>query len=226
MSEGITIDFDMDSFQRDFEARMLRSSKSLSVNINRTMNDAVSKAIRNTRMADRPAIEALGVTYITTGKSGKTLKKPKAQYNPTTRFQAIFAARLRRTGVNPRKMGAAAFKQAAAKALAARMRGIGYLRSGWFAAGRLFARATGRAFDPGGAASHGKAKGAGKLAEEGWSPFAEMETWAALNDKGQSGESKARVKSTLEGALAKAFSEIQADWTRHTEDELQRVWDA
>lgn len=88
----ITIDYStLKQFTEEFRKRVARSEHGLAYNVNRTAYYVAKGAQEHTPLADKSAIEKLGITtYITVSAKGKTLKRPKPVYHYGGRARDIW----------------------------------------------------------------------------------------------------------------------------------------
>src|SRR5688500_8951565 len=118
--------------QREFDATLQKyltvTKRSIPEALNRSALDIAISAYRLTVRASRAAIEALGVTYQTTGKRGQALRRRKNIYDTGGRARAIYISRLRKSG---RLSTATDVSAGVRKMLASRLRAVGSLAAGW-----------------------------------------------------------------------------------------------
>lgn len=95
-------------------------------------------AIKHTRKAQLSEVQKLAemVTVTHSAKTGKAYKKAKRIYTPKPRFVHIYAAELRKQGVDISRMGEQMLTSLAARAFTKRIQGIGVLASGWLPAAK------------------------------------------------------------------------------------------
>lgn len=229
---SVRVRIDMTKFQRDFRARVARSKQSLPVITNHTAYDIAKVAIDATKRADRQDVEALGVvayrvlTKATKNKSARLLKTRKIIYGAIEqmRMTAIYAAMLRKRGIDPKSIPAGEFETRVRKALAGRLKSIGFLASSFVPVLRKFAAKlnvtpyVSRFVAP----TRGKPKGNARPATDGWKVRAEFEVSAGMNVENM--QSRERVAGILSDAISEGFERKSQDWKQHAERELNQVW--
>jgi hypothetical protein len=180
---------------------------------------------------------ALGLqAYHPMGKRGKPLKRTAYALTPGqgNRFRAIYAARLRANGINPKRLSAAEFARSAQRGLTGRLQAIGFLASGWLPAIKAFMRATGMKGRnegmPSDGRQRGRAKGSGTPAKGGdFKPEAILENSVGREIGGgffapgrisfSRSQAIQRIRKYLTDGLSIAFMEETANLREHN-----RAW--
>jgi len=167
-------------------------------------------ALQFTPRASRAAIEALGiVAYRIASKTGRRLKKAKAIYNVTdSRARHILLAAWRKRGELSGK-SEADIQAGVKKLIAARLRSIAFLASGWIPAIRAMARKTGEAATTLDARQFGRPKGRGVPASDGWDPVAVIENNVTPTDEHGAVKEVPAMRAALEQAFAKELASMQ-----------------
>jgi hypothetical protein len=227
MATGIT--FDSTAFRAEFRARVLRSKRTMAEVTNETAFQACKAAQKRTPKADLASIEALGITYRTTTKTGKQLKRRKGIYAPTTAFKLIALKEMWTRGPSPRSFAnAAALDTAIARKLSRRASSRGFVASWVVPAMRALIRHIhGGASLSGDQAKRFKGtKGSAKPANDSsWNPFAEIESSTGLNGPHQSAASQDRVYNHLERAWNQGLNDVTEEMGQYAETQLQKTLD-
>jgi hypothetical protein len=198
-------------FQKDLNRAVAISSRGAAESLNSRGYMLAKRAMDYTKRAMRAEIEALGVTGYRVIKSKKTgtLKKGRPIYSPSDKAVAIVASRLVAAG---QKIDShASLVESAKKMIAARLRSITFLASGWIPAMRKldkYARQKVRAT----AKQWGKPKGTARPAKETFNPFVEIENNVTPTPRGQ---------QMLRDGLAKAIAKEHAELKSHLERSLK-----
>lgn len=206
---SVTFETDLREFSRTLDKYLTLTSKELSAAVNHQAGRLAFSAIQNTKKADRKEIEKLGVVGYRIIKSRKTgtIRQGRPIYNEHGRARDIVAARYYKRG---EKLPDDIDKQAQ-NLIAARLRAISFVRSGWLAAIRAF-KAFGNAGLTPDARQRGRPKGKATRAREGFNPVATL-TNSALPSK--------NAKQVCESGLQKAIRERIADMRVYIERKLK-----
>lgn len=223
--------FENERFLKAFRERVARSKSALPVVVNRAAYQVAKEAVDEVERADRTKIEALGVaayrvlTKATKNNPARFLKKAKIVYGNAAqiRMGAIYAAKLREKGINPKNILPDDFQRAVQRALAGRLKSIGFVASGLVPVlKKLAARIGVPAYRPAQAQQSGTPKGDATPAVAGWKCSASFEVSSGLNVK--SPESRARVRGNLEKAISLGYSKTADEWEKYAAEELNKVW--
>lgn len=229
MNPAISINAaELKAFNDAFRARVARSTSSLHHNTNRTAFLIAKRAIELTPIADRPKIEALGISAyrvfsaprkLKSGavKPGKRLKRPKAIFSYGGRARDIWVGGYVNShgDIPPELKNATSAKAAEAKIRAlinSRLRRRGFLKSGLLPAYVNFAKAL-KDGSPGvpfqGVRLLKKENGSYEIAKPGLYPVAKI-IHNALMEGAYSGKPYAQLVAAFRQAINEQTAEMVA----------------
>lgn len=223
---GLEIKFDSVAFREEFQKRVLRSRRTIGEVTNEIAFQILKRWQQYIPTAKRSIIEALGITYRTVDKKGKTLKRRQAIYNPTTTFKLIALKEMWMRGPKPRTFAnREQLEDVIRKKLGRRSSSVGFVASGPVPALRALVRAvhggslTGRMTK-----SFKGTKGRATVADESeWTPFVEFENATGMNGPNQSAVSQARVERSLTATLERALGDVTQDMADHAAERIERT---
>lgn len=207
---SVSMQIDTREFSATLRQYLARTSKTLPEAINGKAGRVAWRAIVETRKAERGDIEALGVSGYRQIKSRKTgeIRRGRPIYNENGRMRDIIAARYYNAGQRiPDDLD-----EQVRKGLAARLRSIGFIKSGWIPAYRKLRRYIGQALTWTDARQRGKAKGRATVAQNGFNPIATIANTAL--------PSAQAMRLGVEG-LNKAFRAETADMRVYLERKMK-----
>lgn len=212
-------------FQAEFRKRVLRSKSSIAEVTNEVTLQILFAWQKLIPKANRAEIEALGITYRTTAKSGKLLKRKKAIYSPTTAFKLIALKALWRNGPSPRSFGnAGELDEAIRRKLALRSSSVGFVASGPVPAIRALLRKVQGKGSWGQSRSYPGTKGKGiPASEESWSPFAEIENATGMNGPHQTEASKTKIEAMLTSTWQRALAAVVEEWADYVAKQIEKA---
>ncbi len=169
----------------------------------------------------------LGKKDKATGKlvGGGLLKRQKIIYGAleTMRMTAIYAAALRKKGIDPKSIPVGEFQTRVRRALGGRLKSVGFVASAFVPVLRKLGAKLGISpYRPAQANASGKPKGNATPAVDGWNCKGTFEVSAGLNV--ESPESRARVRGVLENAIAAGFNAKSSEMEHYAAKELNKVW--
>lgn len=136
---------DVREFQRALVEYIPTTKKSLAQICNERALNIAARAIPPTPKAEKQKIEALGVVgYTVLSKKGTRLKRAKAILSVGGRMRDIYVARMIKRGENPKDLTAKEIADRVKRALGARLRSIGFIKSGWLPAMKRLGIAAGK----------------------------------------------------------------------------------
>ena len=219
----IHLDIDAEEFNRQLKLRIARSKSSFAECVNKVAWGISRRALMLTRRARKEQILALGMDMRTVSRSGKALKRPRYTLSKgANRFRAMYAARLRKKGIDPRQVSD--FESRVKRALSARLRAIGFLASGWISATKILGKAARLPYyqDPE-ARQKGVAKGAATPAQPAINPVAIIANSAGLSGMIQGTKDQGKVLNILKAGLEQAFRNETADLRKHAQEAVKKA---
>lgn len=193
---GASLKIDDRQFQKQLLKYFKASTRTVSRGINAKSYFIVKKAIRMTRKADKKKIQK---HLAWNGKSADRLRRWALKHFPQLKTD------------DERK---AYFK----KMKSARVKSVGYLKSGWLPALKAFGKVTNQNKKAKGVTARGIPKGFGRWAKDSISPKA---TFA--NKTGHAGGQPAALKKFGEPALARAFQSEARSMKRYLEKKMAQT---
>jgi hypothetical protein len=213
-----TFKVDMNEFQRTLKSLAATTSRSLPVFMNSRMLNVISEARRRTPVADRGKIMSdLGATLKSERTNAKGRKVRKYSYAPVPVVYKILNARRRAKGLP--MLFNKDILPAAKSLIAARLRAVGSLRSGWTQAIGILAAVVNKVADKSG--PRVKQPSTAKVARDGFNPTAEvtfrLTTQSSMSHQGQ------QIDPRAEDALRAGFAREHAEMISHLEKKVREA---
>lgn len=217
-----TLDINMGEFRRALDRYIQTTQKSLAEIVNQRARNVAYNSLRLTPKAERLKIEReLGVTSYKVVRNRKTGKIRRGAFQIANRTLAhrIVAKNLREKSAGRFPMKNAQFKREVRRFVGNRLKGVGYLSSGWLYAIRdLNPHVKFKPRPPGGVRARGGRKGWASAAKRGLVPEAIIAN--AIEEANRAGTNASGItRKALQHAIILEAREIN----RHVEEKrLQR----
>jgi len=225
---GIT--FDTREFDRALKEYLLATSLELSDALNRKALRIAHGALANTKKAERSAIEDLGlrtasVKEYTSEKTKKKKVKRKFDFAEDEAIEKYLGARSKAGRSSGQSFeNRKAIAKAARKWIAAKLRSIGFLRSGWIVSIKKLSSLVGEAYQrPADVVSRSANLGRCTPAKPGLNPFALIENNATLGVRWNDSKAAALGQKLATEGLRQAFVVETQAMQKYIADKLQET---
>lgn len=200
----MSLTIDDRQFQKQMLVYLKTSKRTVAKGLNVKSYFIVKKALRMTRKADKKKIQR---HLAWNGKNANRLRRWALKHMPKLK-----------TDAERKKF----FK----KMKSARVRSVGYLKSGWIPALKAFGRITNQSKKSKGVTARGIAKGYGRWAKASISPkatFANSTGYKSGRGKGQKYSQQTALKKYGKPALGRAFQSEARSMKRYMEKKMQEA---
>jgi len=225
---GIT--FDTREFDRALKEYVKLSSRDEAEILNRKALRIAHGALANTKKAERSAIEDLGlrtasVKEYTSEKTKKKKVKRKFDFAENEAIGKYLGARSKAGRSSGQSFeNRKAIAKAARKWIAAKLRSIGFLRSGWIVSIKKLSSLVGEAYQrPADVVSRSANLGQCTPAKPGPNPFALIENNATLGVRWNDSKARAKGQELATEGLRKAFHAETQAMQKYIADKLQKT---